>query len=52
MSPPGVMSDTNTSTNGDAAETVIVSARAPTLISESTLAVNPTVNRTPSRRTL
>jgi hypothetical protein len=39
------------STSGEAPETVIVSATAPTFISESILAVNPTVNRTPSRRT-
>ncbi len=39
------------STNGEAPETVIVSDTAPTFISVSTLAVNATVNRTPSRRT-
>jgi hypothetical protein len=39
------------STNGEAPETVIVSDTAPTFISESTRAVNPTVSRTPSRRT-
>jgi hypothetical protein len=39
------------STNGEAPDTVIVSATPPTFISESIRAVNPTVNRTPSRRT-
>ena len=39
------------STSGEAPETVIVSDTAPTFISESTRALNPTVNRTPSRRT-
>jgi len=39
------------STSGEAPETVIVSVTAPTFISESTRAVNPTVSRTPSRRT-
>jgi hypothetical protein len=40
------------STSGDAPETVIVSASAPTLIDASTRAVNPTVKRISSRRTV
>ena len=39
------------STSGEAPETVIVSDTAPTFISASTRAVNPTVNRISSRRT-
>jgi hypothetical protein len=40
------------STKGETPETVIVSATPPTFISQSILATNPTVSRTPSRRTL
>ena len=41
-----------TSTTGDAPDTVMVSASEPTCSGTSTLAVKPTVSRTPSRRTV
>jgi hypothetical protein len=41
-----------TSTIGEAPDTVTVSSREPTFNGASILAVNPTVKRTPSRRTV
>src|SRR5687767_8795964 len=41
-----------TSTTGDAPDTVMVSASEPTGSGTSSLAVKPTVSRTPSRRTV